>query len=115
MTVTHVQAGTVRVLAVFSAQRTGVLPEVPAIAERLPGFEVLTWNGVVGPAGLREEVAGALNAAIRRALADAEVATQLERLGLDAAPSSPGEFGRFIEAQIAHFAELIRIAGVEPS
>ncbi|WP_338662429.1 tripartite tricarboxylate transporter substrate binding protein [Pararoseomonas sp. SCSIO 73927] len=110
-----IAAGTVRPLGVTSLGRSALLPDVPAIAERLPGYEVLTWNGVVGPAGLPQEVVATLNEAVRKALADPEIASRLNQLGLEVAFSSPAEFARYIDQQITHFAELARIAGVEPN
>ncbi|MBP0495041.1 Bug family tripartite tricarboxylate transporter substrate binding protein [Pararoseomonas indoligenes] len=110
-----IAAGTVRPLGVTSLSRSALLPDVPAIAERLPGYEVLTWNGVVGPAGLSPEVVATLSETLRKALADPEIASRLNQLGLEVAFSSPAEFARYVDAQITHFAELARIAGVEPN
>lgn len=110
----QVKTGKARALGVTSAKRSALLPEVAAIAEILPGYEVLTWNGLVAPAGTPSTIVEKLNAATRQALADPEVAAQLQELGLETAISSPAEFAAYIREQIDAFAKLARIAKVDP-
>lgn len=112
--VAQVKSGKVRALGVTSAKRSALLPEVAAIAEALPGYEVLTWNGLVAPAGTPPAIVEKLNAATRQALADPKVRAQLEELGLETAISSPAEFAAYVREQIDSFAKLARIANVEP-
>ena len=111
----HVRSGKLRALAVTTEKRSSLLPEIPAMAERFPGFEVLTWNGVFSPAGTSAEIVEKLNAAVRKALADPEVVRQLGELGLDVAVSSPSELRSYVAQQIDQFAKLVRIARVEPN
>lgn len=111
----HVRSGKLRALAVTTEKRSSLLPEIPAMAERFPGFEVLTWNGVFSPAGTSAEIVEKINAAVRKALADPEVVRQLGELGLDVAVSSPSELRSYVAQQIDQFAKLVRIARVEPN
>ena len=111
----HVRSGKLRALAVTTEKRSSLLPEIPAMAERFPGFEVLTWNGVFSPAGTSAEIVEKINAAVRKALVDPEVVRQLGELGLDVAVSSPSELRSYVAQQIDQFAKLVRIARVEPN
>jgi len=111
--VPHIQAGKLKAIAVTSATRSSLLPDVPAIAETLPGYEVITWNGVVAPAGTPPEVVARLNKAAVDAVNSPEVKTKLLQLGLEPAPSSPDEFLAFIKSEIGSFAKLVKLAGVE--
>lgn len=109
----QVNAGKLKALAVTTKTRSSLLPDVPAISEQLPGFEVLTWNGLVGPAGLPPAIVEKLNSAVREAIKDPSVLARLKELGLEVAVSSPAEFQAYIDEQIEHFAKLARIAKVE--
>lgn len=109
----QVNAGKLKALAVTTKTRSALLPDVPAISEQLPGFEVLTWNGLVGPAGLPPAIVEKLNSAVREAIKDPSVLARLKELGLEVAVSSPAEFQAYIDEQIEHFAKLARIAKVE--
>ena len=111
----QVRAGKLRALAVTTQKRSSLLPDVPALAERYPGYEVLTWNGVFAPPGTPGDVVAKLNEAVRKALADPEVVAKLADLGLEVAFSSPAEFGAYVNEQIESFAKLVRIAKVEPN
>jgi tripartite-type tricarboxylate transporter receptor subunit TctC len=112
--VPHIQAGKLKAIAVTSAKRSALLPDVPAVAEMFPGYEVITWNGVVAPAGTPPEVVSRLNAEVVKAVNSPEVKAKLLQLGLETAPSSPAEFGAYIRSEIAGFARLVKLAGVEP-
>lgn len=111
----QVKAGKLRAIAVTTQRRSALLPDVPALAERFPGYEVLTWNGVFAPPGTPADVVAKLNAAIRKVLADPEVTSKLLELGLEVSVSSPAEFAAYVNEQIEHFAKLARIARVEPN
>lgn len=112
--VPHIQAGKLKPIAVTSAKRSALLPDVPAIAEMLPGYEVITWNGVVAPAGTPPEVVARLNAEAVKAVNAPDVKAKLLQLGLEPAPSTPGEFSAYIRTEMAGFAKLVKLAGVEP-
>lgn len=112
--VPHIRAGKLKALAVTSETRSALLPEVPAVAEVLPGYQIITWNGIVAPAGTPKAVVAKLNAEAMRAVNSPEIKAKLLQLGLEPAPSTPDEFGLYIKSQIASFGELLKLAGVEP-
>ncbi len=106
----NIRAGRLRPLAVTSTLRARSLPEVPTMAEAgVAGYEVLEWNPILGPAGMPADVKGALVAAIRKALDDAEVLGRIRQLGGDVfADASQQSAGRFIAAQQALWAKVIK-------
>jgi len=105
----NIKAGRLRPLAVTSKLRARPLPDVPTMAEAgVAGYEVLEWNPILGPAGMSADVKGALVAAIRKALDDAEVLGRIRQLGGDAfADASQQTAGKFIAAQQAQWAKVI--------
>jgi tripartite-type tricarboxylate transporter receptor subunit TctC len=109
----QVQAGHMRVLGITSARRAPAYPDVPAIAEAVPGFEVVSWGGLVGPARLPPEIVTRLNAEVRKALADPRVLAQFKTLGADAAPSSPQEFRAFARSETEKWARVIKVSGAK--
>jgi len=111
----QIRAGKLKALAVTTGKRSALLPELPALGERFPGYEVLTWNGVFAPAGTPQDIVDRLNAAVLKALQDPEVVAKLQELGLETAPSSPKDFSVYIDGQIDHFGKLIRLAKVDPT
>lgn len=109
----QVQAGKVRGLAVSTAQRVRGLPDLPTVAEAgLPGFEVMGWNGVLAPARTQAAVVNRLYGEIAAALKSPETVSRLAGLGFEPVGSSPDEFARFLRADIARWAGVIRSAGV---
>lgn len=110
----HIKSGKLRPLAVSSAQRVAVLPDVPTMAEAgLPGFETGTWYGVVAPAGTPAPVVDKLNREIGRIMALPDVAEKLAGMGLLAAPMTPAGFGDFIKSEIANYARIIKAANIK--
>lgn len=109
------QEGKLRPLGITSARRTPLFADWPALSEvGLPGFELLSWMGAVGPARMPEDVVGAWNAAIRRVWDQDATASRLGELGIERVTSTPVEFGAFIRTQIAFWGEQARAAGIEP-
>lgn len=109
-----IKGGKLKALAVTSEQRSPLLPDVPAIAEQFPGYQLITWNGVVAPAGTPPAIVQRLNAEVVKAVNTPEVKEQLLKLGLEAAPSSSEEFHDYIKSEIDNFARVVKLAGVEP-
>jgi len=111
----QVQAGKVRGLAVSSAQRSSLAPELPTLAESgLPGFEVIGWNGLLAPAGTAKRVVAKLNAEVARALKQADVVQRLAGAGYDAASgNTPEQFSDYIKAEIAKWAKLVKETGAK--
>ena len=108
----HVRAGKLRGLGVAGPQRLASAPDIPTIAETLPGFEASQWYGVVAPAGTPEPVVQKLNTEIPRTLAMPDVVESLERDGAQAWATSPEEFSAFIVQEIARWSDLIRRANI---
>lgn len=93
-----VSSGKLKMLAVSSAQRSPMLPNVPAISETLPGFSVNAWFGLAAPAGTPPEVVAKLNDAINKSIAEPVVQAKLKALGMSPNPGSAAEFGEIIRA-----------------
>ena len=108
------KGGKLRGLAVTSARRTPLAQDLPAIGEELAGYEVIAWFGLVAPAKLPEAVVRRLNEVNMKALARAETKEKFALIGTDVAPMAPAEFGRFIQAEVANWARLVKLAGIQP-
>lgn len=104
----HLKDGRVRALAVTSLQRSALLPQLPTVAEAVPGFESTTWFGVFGPKGLPAEVTARLNGEINAVLKSPEFIERLKTLGYDAAGGSAAQFAKVVAADAAKWARLIR-------
>ncbi len=110
----QIRAGRLRALAITGMARDPALPDVPTVAEAgLPAFQVNFWSGLVAPAGTSPEVVGALNAALRKALATTDARETLTRFGLVPASNTPAEFSRFIETEIARWEKAIHASGAK--
>ncbi len=110
----QIEAGKLRALAVPTLQRSPLMPNVPTVAETLPGYEVGNWYALVGPKGLPAPVVEKLNAAMRGTLADPDVRAHLARHGVEPTPSSPEELARFIRDETAKWAPIVRASGATP-
>ena len=108
------KGGKLRGLGVTSPKRTPLAPELPAIAEELPGYEVIAWFGLVAPAKLPAPIVQRLNDVAMKALATPEVKAKFGTLGTDVAPLNPREFASFIQREVASWAKLVKLAGIEP-
>jgi tripartite-type tricarboxylate transporter receptor subunit TctC len=105
----HIQAGSLRPLAVTAATRAKQLPNVPTIAELgVQGFEAQSWWGLLAPAKIRPDIVARMNAATAKALADPRVKQGLTEQGVDYVLSSPDEFGQFIASEVARWAKVIK-------
>jgi tripartite-type tricarboxylate transporter receptor subunit TctC len=111
---TNMKANKVRTLAVTPARKSRILPDVPPIASEIPGFDLTSWNGIFGPAGLPKEVVERFNTEVQAVLADKEVQDKLALTGFEVNPSkSPAEFQRYVAAQLASWAKMIKAAGIK--
>jgi len=108
------KGGKLRGLAVTSGKRSALAPDLPAIGEELPGYEIIAWFALVGPAKLPEPVVQRLHEANAKALAKPEIREKFAAVGTDVAPLSPAELGKFIQSEIAHWAKLVKLAGIQP-
>lgn len=109
-----VQSGQLRALAVSTAERSVIVPDLPSMAEAgVKDFDLNSWNGYFGPAGLPPEVVAKLNAAINQVVAKPEVKKRLAGLGFDAFSSTPEAFAQFVSEQRTLWGKLIKDAGIE--
>jgi tripartite-type tricarboxylate transporter receptor subunit TctC len=108
--VPHIKSGKVRALAVTGGERSKLLPELPAIAETLPGYEASGWYGLLAPAGTPAAVIERLNAEAVKALRASDVAGKLSSQGADPVPGSPAEFSAFIRREIEKWAKVVKAA-----
>jgi len=110
----HIRSGKLKALAI-TPERSTKLPGVPAMREALPGFEIGNWNGLFAPAGTPREIVDRLHREMTAVLSTPEVQRQIDALGYELLkPMSPGEFGKYISTESAHYAKLAKSAGIEP-
>ena len=108
------KGGKLRGLAVTNGKRSSLAPDLPAIAEELPGYEIIAWFALVAPAKLPEAIVQRLHEINMKALAKPEVKDRFATVGTDVAPLGPAELGKFIQSEVAHWAKLVKLAGIEP-
>jgi tripartite-type tricarboxylate transporter receptor subunit TctC len=112
----NVKAGSLRALAVTSAQRAATAPETPTIAEvALPGFDAATWFALVAPAGTGREIVLRLNAEVTRLVAQPETQKRFADLGMTIGPGSPDALDAYIKSEIGKWSQVIREADVRVS
>jgi tripartite-type tricarboxylate transporter receptor subunit TctC len=110
----QVRAGKVKAIAVTTARRTALAPELPTIAESgLPGFDISTWFGIFVPAGTPREVVEKLHGEFTRALADREVREKMLILGAEPVGGRPEEFAAYIRAEADKYARVIKASGAK--
>ena len=109
------QAGKVRLLAITSAQRSALYPDVPAIAERFPGYDMDDWNGLFAPAGTPDAIVAKLNAAVTQASRDAAVVARMVPLGTVLVATTPAEFAAWLTRQREVIEGIIRDANIKIS
>ncbi len=111
----HVKSGRIRALGVTSLKRAGAAPEIPAIAETLPGYEASTWYGLLVPAGTPRDIVTKLHKSVGATVRDPATAKLFSDGGADAtASASPEEFAAFIRAEVKKWAKLVQDAGIKP-
>ena len=110
----HIKSGSVRALAMLSPARSPALPEVPAIGETLPGFAVSAWSGVGVPAGTPDAVIERLGREIIAGLADPGIKARLAEVGGVPTPATPSAMRAMIARDIAKWANVVKLAGIEP-
>jgi tripartite-type tricarboxylate transporter receptor subunit TctC len=110
----YVKSGKLRALAVTTATRSPALPDIPVIADTVPGYEASAWYGIGAPAGTPLEIVDRLNAEINAGLADAALKARLIELGSVPYSLSPSEFGRHLAAETEKWGKVIREANIKP-
>jgi tripartite-type tricarboxylate transporter receptor subunit TctC len=109
------KAGKVKALAVLTRERNPALPDVPTLSETvMPGYHILAWAGMFGPAGMPEEATKVLAAAVEKALQKPEVRARFASSGTDVYWSGPKEFDAFVKSELVSWTAMIKEAGIQP-
>ena len=110
----HVRAGKMKALAVTTAQRSPLAPEIPTVAEAgLPGYEQTAWFGVLAPAGTPREIIGRLNGEIIKVLNSPDVKERFGKQGVEVRTSTPEQFSTFLRSEVDRWGKVIREAGIK--
>lgn len=110
----HLPAGKLRALGVTSLKRLSSAPDIPPIAESgLAGYEVNSWSGVMGPAGMPKEVVTRLQGEITRVVAQPQLRNRLPALGIEASTDTPEQFAAHLRADVAKWAKVVRESGMQ--
>jgi tripartite-type tricarboxylate transporter receptor subunit TctC len=110
----HVKSGKIKALAVTSATRSPVAPDLPTVAESgVPGFEVIGWNGLVAPARTPKEIIAKLNAELKKALDQPDTKERFAAQGFSATWTTPEKFGAYIESEHAKWAKVVKDSGAK--
>ncbi|KQV81575.1 tripartite tricarboxylate transporter substrate binding protein [Rhizobium sp. Root1220] len=109
----HMKSGTLRALAVTTKERAPSFPDVPTIAETVPGYETYTWNALFAPAGTPVDVVARLNASATKALADPAVAERMTEFSATIVGSSPEELAAHVKAEITKWTPVVRNANIQ--
>jgi tripartite-type tricarboxylate transporter receptor subunit TctC len=110
----YIRAGRLRALAVTTATRSEALPDLPTVAESVPGYEASSWQGLGAPKGTPTAIVDRLNTEINAALADPKIKARLANLGASVISGSPGDFGKFIADDTGKLAKVIKFANIKP-
>jgi tripartite-type tricarboxylate transporter receptor subunit TctC len=108
-----IRTGKLRALAVTSAARADVLPDVPAVAEFLPGFDATAWDGTCAPRGTPKDIVDKLNATITAGLHDPQLLARLKDLGGEPMPMTPDQFGKFLADETEKWAKVVKFSGTK--
>ena len=107
----HIKGGSIRALAVTSAAREPSFPDLPTVADTVPGYEATAWFGVGMPKGTPREAIDKMNAAVNKALADPKLRARLAELGGSPIPGTPEDFGKTIVAETEKWAKVVALSG----
>jgi tripartite-type tricarboxylate transporter receptor subunit TctC len=110
----YIKDGKMRALAVTGTARSDALPDVPAIAEFVPGYEAYVWDGIGAPRNTPRYIVEKLNKEINSILADPGMTARLAVMGAEPMAVTPAEFGKFIDDEIAKWAQVIKFARIKP-
>jgi tripartite-type tricarboxylate transporter receptor subunit TctC len=110
----YLRAGKLRALAVTTSTRSPVLPDIPTVAQFVPGYEASFWTGIGAPRNTPIEMVEKLNQEINAALADSQMKARLAGLGAAALPGSPADFGKLIAEETEKWGKVVKFAGIKP-
>ena len=108
------KGGKLRGLAVTSAKRTALAPDVPAVAEELKGYDLIAWFALMAPAGTPKEIVQLIFESVSKSIQKNEIKEKFANIGTDVALMNPAELGAFIKSEIAHWANLVKLANIQP-
>jgi tripartite-type tricarboxylate transporter receptor subunit TctC len=111
--VPQISAGRVRALAVTSAKRSGSMPDIPAMTETVPGYEMVLWIGVFAPAGTPREIAEKLNAEVVRVVKLPDIREKLEAMGVEPLGNTSEQMAEWIRREIARFGPVVKAANIQ--
>jgi len=110
----YIATGQLRALAVTTAARAAMLPELPTVGDFVRGYEASQWYGISAPATTPADIVGRLNREINAAIADPAMKARLAAIGGEPLPGAPAEFGRLIAQETEKWAKVVRAAGIKP-
>jgi len=110
----HIKAGRLRGLAVTSAARSQVLPDLPTVADFLPGYEASAWYGLGAPKNTPDEVIDKINKGMNAVLADPKPQARFAELGASLLPGSPADFSRLVADETEKWGKVVRFSGAKP-
>jgi len=109
----HIKSGTLRALGVTTKERVPSFPDVPAIAETIPGYETYSWNALFAPAGTPPEVIAVLQKAAVESLKDPDVIARMAQFSASIVASTPEELGAHVKAELAKWEPIVKASGVQ--
>jgi tripartite-type tricarboxylate transporter receptor subunit TctC len=112
-TLPHVKAGKLRLLGVTEAKRSALLPDVPTVAEALPGYELGVWYGLFGPKDMPKDLVARLNAETNKALADPGVRARMDAIGVEIVKATPEQFSAVLRRDAERYGKVIRDLGIK--
>src|SRR5262249_25734787 len=110
----HIRAGKLRPLAVTGTARSELLPEVPTVADFVPGYEASAWYGIGAPRNTPTEIINKLNSEINAIVADPEFTARMAAVGATVLRGSAAEFGKFVADETVKWAKVVKFAGIKP-
>lgn len=111
----HLKGGRIRAVAVTTSTREPSMPDVPTVAETVPGYEAVAWFGLGAPKGTPKDVIAKINAEVNRALADPKMKERLAELGGKPMPGTPEDFGKRIASEVEKWSKVVKASGVTPN
>jgi tripartite-type tricarboxylate transporter receptor subunit TctC len=109
----HIQAGKLRALGVTSAKRSSTVPDIPAIAESLPGFDIVSWQAIFAPAGVPKPIVDRLSSEMIKAVSDPDIKAKLIAQGIEPGGMTPAELAAFQKAEVEKWARVIKTANIK--
>jgi tripartite-type tricarboxylate transporter receptor subunit TctC len=113
LTIEYIKAGTLRPLAVTTLTRSDALPDIPTVADVVPGFDATQWIGIGAPRGMPADVVDKLNAAVNAGLADPAMKAKIAAFGGMTMPGTPADFGKFIAAETQKWVKVVKFSGAK--